>query len=126
MRVLTTEVPVSRPSEDATPRPSVSAILIAAAFAPAALCLLLASIIHSPGSAGVLCAVGCVPACAVTLWFYRHLRVARDGHESAVNTMTARSSMVDRLLEFSQTIQAAGKPEQIFDALAYPFAPNLN
>src|SRR6185436_6868334 len=31
--------------------------------------------------------------------------------------MAQRSHTVDRLLEFSQTIQAAGKPEQIFDAL---------
>ena len=48
---------------------------------------------------------------------YRRLRVADRGHSSALETMTARSTTVDRLLEFSQTIQAAGKPEQIFDAL---------
>src|SRR4051812_33861287 len=45
------------------------------------------------------------------------LRRTRLAHHAAVETVTARSQTVDRLLEFSQTIQAAGKPEQIFDAL---------
>ena len=54
---------------------------------------------------------------AAALALYRRLSQARIAHESAVAAMQSRSSTVDRLLEFSQTIQAAGKPEQIFDAL---------
>lgn len=33
--------------------------------------------------------------------------------------LLARTQTVDRLLEFSQTIQGAGKPDQVFDALAH-------
>src|SRR5687767_141553 len=33
--------------------------------------------------------------------------------------LTARSNAVDRLLEFSQTIQGAGKPEQVFRTLGH-------
>src|SRR5437016_4175296 len=52
-----------------------------------------------------------------TALLYHKLRGARREHASALATMTSRSTTVDRLLEFSQTIQAAGKSEQIFDAL---------
>jgi diguanylate cyclase (GGDEF)-like protein len=40
-------------------------------------------------------------------------------HERARADLLARTQTVDRLLEFSQTVQGAGKPDQIFDALAH-------
>jgi diguanylate cyclase (GGDEF)-like protein len=49
----------------------------------------------------------------------RHLRGADRKHAHAHQVLTARSNTVDRLLEFSQTIQGAGKPEQIYPTLSH-------
>lgn len=43
----------------------------------------------------------------------------RHQHEQAKRSLDARSQTVDRLLEFSQTIQGAGKSEQILDSLSH-------
>ena len=80
-----------------------------------------AAIRYAPGgshlSAGILWAVGCVMPTALTVALFRRLRAAQTAHGEALATMAQRSKTVDRILEFSQTIQAAGKPEQIFDSL---------
>jgi len=47
----------------------------------------------------------------------RHMRGADRRHVQANQVLAARSSTMDRLLEFSQTIQGAGKPEQIYPTL---------
>src|SRR5438046_9402201 len=80
-----------------------------------------ATIRYAPGgshlSTGILWIVGCVMPTFLTVALFRRLRAAQSAHRQAVATMTERSKTVDRILEFSQTIQAAGKPEQIFDSL---------
>jgi len=48
-----------------------------------------------------------------------HLRAEEALHRSATATLEARTSTVDRLLEFSQTIQGAGKMDQVYDGLAH-------
>jgi diguanylate cyclase (GGDEF)-like protein len=45
----------------------------------------------------------------------RHVRGAVKRHA----VLTARSNTVDRLLEFSQTVQGAGKPEQVYPTLSH-------
>ena len=69
-------------------------------------------------STAMLWIVGCAAPTLLAAILYRHYRTATVAHESALAAMSARSSTVDRLLDFSQTIQGAGKPEQIFDSLA--------
>jgi diguanylate cyclase (GGDEF)-like protein len=46
-------------------------------------------------------------------------RATRREHEASKLVLAARRRTVDQLLEFSQTIQGAGKSEQIFAALAH-------
>src|SRR5436190_24009250 len=47
------------------------------------------------------------------------LKTEQDAHEQSKIILAARTSTVDRLLEFSQTIQGAGRVDQIFATLAY-------
>ena len=47
------------------------------------------------------------------------LRQAKADQEQAQQRLTARGRTMDRLLEFSQTIQGAGKLEQIFPSLCH-------
>jgi diguanylate cyclase (GGDEF)-like protein len=68
-------------------------------------------------SAGMLWIVGCVIPTFTGAHLFRKLRTCQSHHAQAVREMTARSHTVDRLLDFSQTIQAAGKAVQIFDSL---------
>ncbi len=51
----------------------------------------------------------------LALILLRHMRGATRRQAD----LTARSNTVDRLLEFSQTIQGAGKPEQVFPTLSH-------
>jgi diguanylate cyclase (GGDEF)-like protein len=67
---------------------------------------------------GMLWMVGCAAPTLLAAVLFRHYRTASSAHQAALEAMAARSSTVDRLLDFSQTIQGAGKPEQIFDSLA--------
>ena len=46
--------------------------------------------------------------------------------ESSERNLTERTRTVDRLLEFSQTIQGVGKPEQIFTTLSHFLRVELN
>lgn len=46
-------------------------------------------------------------------------RQAQADHESSQRTLAHRTQTVDRLLDFSQTIQGAGKAEQVFASLAF-------
>ena len=46
-------------------------------------------------------------------------RRASESYLSMQSELTARSDALSRLLEFSQTIQGAGKPDQILSTLAY-------
>ncbi len=117
---------MSRPSLESPLEQWSARTLITAAVAPAVVCLVSAATIHIPEVASVLCAIGCIPPCLVAAALYRRLRVADQGHASAVDTMAARSSTVVRLLDLSQTIQAAGKPEQIFDALTLSLRNEFN
>jgi len=47
------------------------------------------------------------------------LRQAQGDHESSKRTLAQRTKTVDRLLDFSQTIQGAGNAEQIFSSLGF-------
>ncbi len=47
------------------------------------------------------------------------LRNERFAHDDSKRVLASRTATVDRLLEFSQTIQGAGKPDQIFATLAH-------
>jgi len=50
--------------------------------------------------------------------FLRQLHGAQRAHTYALESISIRSKTVDRLLEFAQTVQSAGKPEQVFSCLA--------
>ena len=63
--------------------------------------------------------IGCALPTCLAAFLFRQYRIAQLAHESALQSMAARSRTVDRLLDFSQTIQGAGKPEQIFESLAF-------
>ncbi len=47
------------------------------------------------------------------------LNQARTEHEQSKSILANRTRTVDRLLEFSQSIQAAGKPEQVYATLTH-------
>jgi diguanylate cyclase (GGDEF)-like protein len=47
----------------------------------------------------------------------QQLRQARDTNDASQRVLAERTMTVDRLLDFSQTIQGAGQPEQVFQAL---------
>ncbi|HET6247220.1 MAG TPA: diguanylate cyclase [Tepidisphaeraceae bacterium] len=47
------------------------------------------------------------------------LRDAREENDSIQQALTARKRTVDRLLDFSQTIQGAGKSEQVYSTLCH-------
>ncbi len=49
----------------------------------------------------------------------RRIREVQSDHEQAKQVLSRRSATVDRLLDFSQTIQGAGKPDQVFAALSH-------
>ena len=48
-----------------------------------------------------------------------HLRDADRSGVEAKRILASRTQTVDRLLEFSQTIQGAGRPEQVYQTLSY-------
>ena len=48
----------------------------------------------------------------------QQLREARVAHEASQNVLAERTSTVDHLLEFSQTIQGAGQADQVFNTLS--------
>src|SRR5580700_3920086 len=56
-------------------------------------------------------------AAAIGIAFYvtRPLRVRKAAH----TILAERTATVDRLLDFSQTIQGAGKPDQVFATLSH-------
>lgn len=68
-------------------------------------------------ASGMLWIVGCVIPTFLAAALFRKLQQSQRAHHDAVETMTTRSRTVDRLLEFSQTIQGAGRADQIFDSL---------
>jgi len=68
-------------------------------------------------STGIVWVIGCIVPTLLAAVFYKQLRTAQSAHYVMLGEMSSRSKTVDRILEFSQTIQAAGKPEQIFDSL---------
>ncbi|MDB5291517.1 MAG: hypothetical protein JWL69_2758, partial [Phycisphaerales bacterium] len=47
------------------------------------------------------------------------LRDAREENQQVHGALRARKRTVDRLLDFSQTIQGAGKPEQVYSTLGH-------
>ena len=47
------------------------------------------------------------------------LKAARAEHDQSAAILSARTRTVDRLLEFSQGIQASGKPDQIYSTLTH-------
>jgi diguanylate cyclase (GGDEF)-like protein len=55
-----------------------------------------------------------------------HLRVSHSGGDEAKRFLAARTLTVDRMLEFSQTIQGAGKAEQVFETLSFYLRAELN
>jgi diguanylate cyclase (GGDEF)-like protein len=55
-----------------------------------------------------------------------HLTGGRERYEEAQRILATRTSTVDRLLDFSQTIQGAGTLEQVFAALAHYLRTELN
>lgn len=53
------------------------------------------------------------------------VRRARIEHQAAAQVVAERARTVDRLLEFSQTVQGAGKPEQIYNTLTHFLSTDL-
>jgi diguanylate cyclase (GGDEF)-like protein len=47
------------------------------------------------------------------------LKAMQTSHQRAQSVLAARTHQVDRLLEFSQTIQGAGQSDQVYSALAH-------
>jgi diguanylate cyclase (GGDEF)-like protein len=60
---------------------------------------------------------GCLVPVIAAAMLMRRLRMSQAAHQDAIAITHARSQTVDRLLEFAQTVQSAGKPEQIFYCL---------
>jgi diguanylate cyclase (GGDEF)-like protein len=60
---------------------------------------------------------GCLFPVIGSALLMRRLRFSQFAHQQAIVATHARSQTVDRLLEFSQTVQSAGKPEQVFYCL---------
>ncbi len=54
------------------------------------------------------------------------IRTARDHFEDAQRILATRTSTVDRILDFSQTIQGAGSAGQVFDTLAHYLRSELS
>jgi diguanylate cyclase (GGDEF)-like protein len=59
--------------------------------------------------------LGALAAAGTLIYQFRQVRAQRSIQES----LTERTGTVNRLLEFSQTIQGAGKPDQIFASLSH-------
>ncbi|MGA3068417.1 MAG: diguanylate cyclase [Tepidisphaeraceae bacterium] len=59
--------------------------------------------------------IGALAAVAALIYLVRQVRAQHSVQRSLVE----RTATVDRLLEFSQTIQGAGKPDQIFASLSH-------
>jgi diguanylate cyclase (GGDEF)-like protein len=55
-----------------------------------------------------------------------HLAASRSNFEEAQRVLATRTSTVDRLLDFSQTIQGAGQTEQVFTSLSHYLRTELN
>jgi len=76
-------------------------------------------------SSSQLAGVALVGVIAVALWSLAAYRLLRplcrlhEEHDRAATALSARTHTVDRLLEFSQTVQGAGKPQQIHQSLAH-------
>jgi diguanylate cyclase (GGDEF)-like protein len=62
--------------------------------------------------------LACAAPVGFALLLLRKLRSAQLAHTLALESIAVRSKTVDRLLEFAQTVQSAGKPEQVFSCLA--------
>ena len=56
----------------------------------------------------------------------RPLYKLQNDYEASRQAVAARTLTVDRLLEFSQTIQGAGKPDQVFQTLCHFLRTELN
>src|ERR1700729_3809525 len=54
-------------------------------------------------------------ALGTVIYFTQPMRA----HKAARLVLAERTATVDRLLDFSQTIQGAGKPDQIFETLSH-------
>jgi diguanylate cyclase (GGDEF)-like protein len=92
---------------------------LAVAFASAATIAAVALTPAGPHfSAGMLWIVGCALPTFLAAILYRQYRAAQTAHQQALLSISARTQTVDHLLDFAQTIQGAGKAEQIFDSLA--------
>jgi diguanylate cyclase (GGDEF)-like protein len=59
--------------------------------------------------------IGALVAAGTLIYLFRQVRRQR----AIQHSLTERSATVNRLLEFSQTIQGAGKPDQIFASLSH-------
>jgi diguanylate cyclase (GGDEF)-like protein len=66
---------------------------------------------------GFLWSAGCALPTILAVVLFQKLRHSQIAQQQALSAMVSRSSTLDRLLDFSQTIQGAGKPEQIYSAL---------
>src|SRR5436853_352721 len=69
-----------------------------------------------------LASVGLVGTVTLTGILYRQRRLG----VSARASLAGRSATVDRLLDFSQTIQGAGKSDQVFSSLCHYLQSELN
>jgi diguanylate cyclase (GGDEF)-like protein len=56
----------------------------------------------------------------------RRLRFDRKSSRELIGSLTSRARIVDHLLDFSQTLQGAGRPEQIFTSLSQFLQTELN
>jgi diguanylate cyclase (GGDEF)-like protein len=54
------------------------------------------------------------------------LHALQEDHDAAQTKLAQRTQTVDRLLDFSQTIQGAGKSEQIFETLSFYLRTELS
>jgi diguanylate cyclase (GGDEF)-like protein len=72
---------------------------------------------------GLLVLAAVVTPPMFVLWVYRR---ERRGSGELIRSLTSRTQVVDHLLDFSQTLQGAGRPQQVLASLAQFLFTQLN
>jgi diguanylate cyclase (GGDEF)-like protein len=81
--------------------------------------------LNEPTSMRVSVFLACMVPVVATVLLVRRLHASQEAHQQALVNMETRSQTVDQLLEFAQTVQGAGKPEQVFACLAQSLKMDL-
>lgn len=81
---------------------------------------------HLSARIGWVMLLTCAACLAIgSLWVRQALRCGRVSHERTQAVLSARTHTVDRLLDFSQTLQGAGQSEQVYAGLGHVLQTEL-